>query len=236
MKTAVAVAVLTMLLAPAASAQTAQVPRPPDAFLASSSGEVKAEIQAYCWTEPDEGGGFIGVCADNFNPIDPAQAVVVDQGDLLTLRFDRPIRPHSISVSRRETSTSPPIETFNVPADNPTEFRAEFPPGTHIITMFTRWPQGDASYVFEVTVRPFQPHLGVLTPEIVDALARLTEAARGLGVGEGLFEQQMAALLASTAALTTALRNMVNALLGGQAGVVAPGFPGLGTIVQSTYR
>jgi hypothetical protein len=41
MRSAVAVAVLTLLVAP-----TAPMPRPPDAFLASISGEVKAEIQA----------------------------------------------------------------------------------------------------------------------------------------------------------------------------------------------
>ena len=213
MRTAVAVAVLTMLLAPAASAQTAQMPRPPDAFLASSSGEVKAEMQAYCWTEPDGSGGFIGVCADNFNPIDPAQAVVVEQGDLLTLRFDRPIRPNSISVSRREISTSPAIETFAIPADNPTQFRANFPLGTHIVTIFTTWPQGDAMYVFEVAVRSSQPDLGVPLPEILDAFARLTEAARSLGVG-AFFEQQLAVLLASTTTLDTALQDMVNAVLG----------------------
>lgn len=236
MKAAVAVAVLTMLLAPAASAQTAQAPRPPDAFLASSLGEVKAEIQAYCWTEPDEGGALIGVCADNFRPIDPAQAVVVNEGDLLTLRFDRPISPHSISVSRREVSTSPPIETFNVLAANPTHFRANFPPGTHIITMFTTWPQGDASYVFEVSVRPVRPHLDVLSSEILDALARLTEAAQGLGVGDGVVQRQITALLASAAAVTTALQDVVYSLLGGQAGVVAPGFPALGAIMQSTHR
>lgn len=79
---------------------------------------------------------------------------MVDQGALVTLRFDRPLRPTSISASRRQTSTSPPLETFAVPADNPTQFRVDFPPGTHIVTMFTVWPQGDALYVFEVTVRP----------------------------------------------------------------------------------
>ena len=152
MRTAVAVAVLTML-APAASAQTGPTPRPTGRVPRLLAGEVRAEIQAYCWRETGAGSG---ICADDFRPIDPPQALVVDRGELVTLRFDRPLRPNSISVSRRETSVSAPLETFNVAPDNPTRFRVNFPPGTHIVTMFTLWPQGDAAYVFEVTVRPMR--------------------------------------------------------------------------------
>ena len=92
MRTAVAVAVLTFLLAPAASAQTLPDLRPPDAYLSSpSSGEMKAEIQAFSWSEPDGSGGIIGVCGDRFDAIDPAQAVVVTQGDL-GVTADRDVR------------------------------------------------------------------------------------------------------------------------------------------------
>ena len=211
--TAVAVAVLTMVLAPAASAQTSPPDRPPDAFLSSSSGEVKGQVQAYCWSEVDASGSSVGVCADRFDPIDPAQAVVVDQGQFLTLRFDRPIRPESITVSRRETSVSfPPTQQFEVPADNPTRFRADFPPGTHIVTVLARWApggaaHGDAIYVFKVTVRA-RPAPGGLTPEVRDAIARLAEAARQLHSGDGSFEQRRATLLAARAALVAALREM----------------------------
>ncbi len=209
MRSAVAVAVLTMLLAPAASAQTAD-PRPPDAHLASPSQEVKAEIQAYCWTETDADGSGRGVCADRFDPIDPVQALVVDQGQLLTLRFDTPNRPDSISVSRRQTSTSAPIETFDVVPDNPSRFRADFPPGTHILTIFTKWPQGDATYVFEITVRTAQTGPSGTPPEILDAIALLTEAARGLAASDDLFEQRVQSFLASVAALVAAVQNLVN--------------------------
>jgi hypothetical protein len=147
---------------------------------------------------------------------------VVEQGGLLTLRFDRPIRPTSISVSRRESSTSPPLERFDVAADNPTQFRANFPVGTHIITMFTTWPQGDATYVFEVTVTPFQPGLGVLSPEILDAITRLTEAARHVADGDGLLAPRIAALVASTESLAATVQEMVDALVGGLAGLVDP--------------
>ena len=215
MRTAVATAVLVMLLAPAASAQTVPSPRPPDAFLSSSSGEVKGEMQFSCWWEPDASGGFVGLCADIFSPIDPPRSLVVNQGEVVTLRFDRPIRPNSISVSRRENSVSTPLQTFGVPADNPTQFRADFPPGTHIVTVFATWPQGDAGYVFELTVLPSQPVVGGLTPEILAAIARVTETARLLTAGNAQFEQQIAAVFASTDALTTSLLDMVDALLNG---------------------
>ena len=215
MTTAVAVAVMTMLLAPAAAAQTNPPPRPPDAFLSSSSGEVKGEVQAFCWIEVDPSGSGRGVCADGLAPIHPSQAVVVDQGQFLSLRFDRPIPPGSITVSRRETSVSfPPIQQFEVPADNPTRFRADFPPGTHILTVLARWApggaaHGEAIYVFKVTVRP-RPAPGGLTPDVRDALARLAEASRQLHAGDGSFEQRRATLLAARAALVAALREMVN--------------------------
>jgi hypothetical protein len=208
MRTAVAAAVLTLVLAPAASAQTLPDLRPPDAFLSSpSSDEVKADIQAYCWQEPDASGGFNSLCADRFDAIDPAQAVVVTQGDLLTLRFDRPIRPRSVTVSRVETSVSPPIETFEVPADNPTRFRADLPPGTHILRVFTTWEQGDAIYIFEVTVRPPAPGPGFLPPEVLDALARISEA-----VG-GRLEEQLSEVLASTELLIATLQDLFSRLL-----------------------
>lgn len=213
MRTAIAVVVLTVLLAPAASAQTTQFPEPPDAFLASTSGEVKAEIQFYCWSETQPNGESLFICADKFLPIDPPVALRVTQGEVLTLRFDRPIQPDSIRVSRRADSLSEPIQSFDVPADNPTQFRADFPPGTHIVTVSTLWPQGDAYYVFELTVSPSHPQTGVLPPEILDAIARVTEAARLLIAGDGLFEQRLADVFASTADITAGLQDLINAVL-----------------------
>lgn len=213
-RTAVAVVILSVLLAPAALAQTTQLPKPPDAFLSSASGEVKGEIQFYCWREPQPNGEFLNVCADNFNPIDPPVALTVNQGELVTLRFDRPIEPNSARVSRRSSSLSEPIQSFDVPADNPTRFRADFPPGTHIVTIFTVWPQGDAYYVFELTVRPSQPQPGVLPPEFLNAIARVTEAARSLAAGDALFETRLAAVLAATAEITAGLEDLVIGILG----------------------
>lgn len=226
MRTAVATAVLVMLLAPAASAQTVPgQPRPPDAFLSSASGEVRGEIQFYCWSEPDGSGGFVAICGDNFNPIDPPQSLVVHQGEVVTLHFDRPIRPNSIRVNRSETSLSTPLQTFGVPADNPTQFRADFPPGNHIVTVSTTWPQGDAMYVFELTVLPSQPVVGGLSPEILAGIARVRETARLLTAGSAQFEQQLAAVFASADALTASLLDMVDEILGG-AFTTVPSQPG----------
>ena len=209
MRTAVAVAVLTMVLAPAASAQTVPDVRPPDAYLSSSSGEARGEVQMFCWSEPDGSGGTIGVCGDRFDDIDPDQSLVVGQGELLTLRFDPPFRPTSVRVSRVERSTGPPIQTFEIPADNPTQFRADFPPGTHILRVFTRWPQGDAIYVFEVTVLAGQPPSGALPPEVLDAIARVVDAARALVAVGGRIDGHLSDLLASAAALLAALEDLV---------------------------
>ena len=162
MKTAVTAVVVSLLLAPTAWGQTTStsgqagsttttvVLRPPDAFLSSSSGEVRGEIRSYCWSE-----GGQGLCADRFGPIDPAVALSVEQGERLTLRFDRAISPTSITVTARDSPgwpEPPPTQTFSVPAANPTQFPTDFPPGTYFLSVFTDWDQGDATYVFEVTV------------------------------------------------------------------------------------
>ena len=229
MTTAVAVAVLTLLVAPAASGQARPDPRPPDAFLSSSSGEVKGEFYHFCWTEADPSGGpgaTVGQCADRFQVIVPDRAVVVDQGQFLTLRFDPAIRPDSIAGSLRgppppvpAPPSIPPvfpplIQRFQVPADTPTRFRADFPPGTYTLLFDVRWrgappapPYGDALYVFELTVTP-RPAPGRLPPEVREAMARLHEAARDLRVRDGLVEQRRATFLASRAALVAALREM----------------------------
>ncbi|MDQ4089057.1 MAG: hypothetical protein M3163_01950 [Actinomycetota bacterium] len=167
-KTLVTAAFLTMALTAPASAQTSGSehgdPRPPDAFLASSYGEVRGELRAYCWPESSPTGTEATVCADRFGPIDPAVALTVETGGGLTLRFDRPISPTSITVQVRESPNSwgsppgsDPIHTFGVQPGNPAEFRADFAPGTYFLTVFTTWGEGDerygdAVYEFEISV------------------------------------------------------------------------------------
>jgi hypothetical protein len=102
---------------------------------------------------------------------------------------------------------SPPLETFDVPADNPTRFRADFPPGTHILRVSTTWEQGDAIYVFKVTVQPRTPGPGFLPPEIVDAIARIREGV----------DLRIEEVLASTEALIATLQDLFSRLLPAQA-------------------
>lgn len=171
MRTAVTVVVVSLLLVPAAWAQTTtttgipttttvdappptlpppdQLPRPPDAFLGSASGEVRGEIQMSCWREPP-----LFVCSDRFQPIDPAVSLTVQTGELLTLRFDRPISPTRVTVFRsdRPAFPFPTVNALEVPAANPTQFRADLAPGTYFLSVSTLWEQGDATYVFEITV------------------------------------------------------------------------------------
>ena len=108
---------------------------------------------------------------------------------------------------------SPPLETFEGPADNPTRFRADFPAGTHILRVFTTWEQGDAIYVFEVTVHPRPPGPGLLPPEVADAIARIRDAAGGFAVVDRRLEERLSAVLASTEALIAALHEIVNQLV-----------------------
>ncbi len=200
MRAAVAVAVLTLLVAPAASAQTVPDVRPPDAYLSSATGgEVKAEIQAYCWREPRPDGGGFGVCADRFDAIDPAQTLVVTQGDLLTLRFDQPLQPRSVTVERVATSVSPPLQTVTAPPENPTRFRADFPPGTHILRVFTQWEQGDAMYVFEVSVQPRPLGPGIIPADILEAIGDL--------------EGRLSEVLASVAAILAGVEELLSQFL-----------------------
>jgi hypothetical protein len=158
MKMAITAALVTLVLVPAAAAQTTSTsvptttvsaPRPPDAFLSSNSGEVKGEIQNFCWIE-----GSLNICADRFQPIDPASALIAQPGESLTLRFDRPISPTRIRVFRSNVPAFPfPSENaFDVPAGNPTQFTLNLPPGTYFLGISTNWAQGDATYVFEVNV------------------------------------------------------------------------------------
>jgi Ca2+-binding RTX toxin-like protein len=102
-----------------------------------------------CWVE-----GPLGVCGDRFDPIDPAVSLNVQTGELLTLRFDRPISPTRVTVFRsdRPAFPFPTVNALEVPPANPTQFRADLAPGTYFLFVSTTWAQGHASYVFEITV------------------------------------------------------------------------------------
>lgn len=155
MKRALVLAVVVLVLAAAPGSAQTTGPVPPNAFLASSSGEVEGEFRAYCWTKTDSTGAMERICADWFGSIDPAVALTVEAGEPLTLRFDRPISPSSITVLRRDSPSSLPVRLLDIPAGNPTVFTLDLPPGTHFLTVSTWWGhQDDATYEFEVDIQP----------------------------------------------------------------------------------
>ena len=189
MRTAVAVAVLTFLLAPAASAQTVPDLRPPDAYLSSpSSGEMKAEIQAFSWSEPDGSGGIIGVCGDRFDAIDPAPG---RRGDR------RRPRCHRRSRRSRSRPTTPPAPG---PTSRPAPtLSGSSPRGSRVTPSICSRPSS-----------PRPPGPGLLPPEILDAIARIRDAAGGFALVDGRLEEGLSEVLAATEALIAALHELVN--------------------------
>ena len=87
----------------------------------------------------------MGICLDRL-AFEPDAVLVVQQGETLTLRFSA-MTPTEVHLQRGDQST-PLI------ASNPVRFTADFPAGSsHVVSFFTRWLQGDASYVVRLNVR-----------------------------------------------------------------------------------
>ena len=76
---------------PAAVFDRAQAPRPPNAYLASSSGEVRGDQDSYSW---------VGRDADVFGLREPKQELNVGRGEALVLRFDSGSTPTAVRVAR----------------------------------------------------------------------------------------------------------------------------------------
>lgn len=124
--------------------------RSPTATLASEAGEVEGVRGSYCWTPDDHQAG---TCADAI-PTDPDEALVVRQGETLTLAFDHPHGPKSVRIHRYEDPfEGDAVEEVDVPDENPARFTTDFPKGTFWLTVSSFWDEGDAYYYFEVDVR-----------------------------------------------------------------------------------
>jgi hypothetical protein len=125
--------------------------RPPDAFLAGASGEVRLDPGSFCWSGPVPGsaGLFGTLCADAAQR-DPDATLVVSPGETLTLRFSTGT-PTEVILQREDVGRG------LAPA-NPVRFTVDLPAGsTPVISFFTRWPQGDASYSVRLQVRAATP-------------------------------------------------------------------------------
>ncbi len=151
---------------------------PPAAELMAASGAQVAEIGTYCWTE-----GAQGLCADFAGLPVPSTALVVAQGEAVTMRV--PGISHIANVhleiydhAAAEPSNDhqiiyyPPPESTSVPvSDDGTTVTmvADLPSGEYVVSLFVTFPQdtasvptpnavtssasGDAQYGFHIVVR-----------------------------------------------------------------------------------
>lgn len=121
--------------------------RPPHAFLAGASGEVRLPPGGYCWRGPvpNAQGQLVGVCTAS-SSIDPPVTLVVRRGETLTMRFEAPGGPTQVQFSRNGAVTT-------LGAGNPVRFRADFPSGFQTLEIATRWLQGDVFYPVRLDVR-----------------------------------------------------------------------------------
>lgn len=125
--------------------------QPPAALLSGLNGEVRLDRGSSCWKRPDRDvpGGFIGVCADVFDRV-PEALLEVRAGETLSLRFDTVLSPTFVQLTRGEQATQ-------LTPGNPTRFVPDLPVGIHVVHLFTRWSQGDASYSVRLDVRAASP-------------------------------------------------------------------------------
>ncbi len=121
--------------------------RPPVAFLAGASGEVRLDQGGFCWRSatPNAEGQLVGVCTAVI-PVDPPVTLVVTRGETLTLRFDAPGAPSQVRVAEGGDVTA-------LGAANPVRFAADHPVGFHTLDFTTVWLQGDVSYRVRLDVR-----------------------------------------------------------------------------------
>lgn len=148
------------------TATTLVVPRLPTATLSGVSGQVPGELSSNCWPVPT--GGTVCGHYDYVGPGPNPPTLAVTQGESLTLRFDPPLAVATLSASfwPAGPGSQTPVP-LDVPASDPSSFRATMGPGTYLISLnvtFSAVPAGYVSYFFQIrvtapatTVRPAQP-------------------------------------------------------------------------------
>lgn len=166
-RTILAVAGLTLVLLPLVSARRsatdrstpgssvvpksvldrAQAPRPPSAYLSSSSGEVRGDQDSYSWVARD---------ADVFGPRDPKQELKVQRRESLVLRFDGEATPRTLRVGRFVTGPEFEVRVEDLvepEAANPTVFELDLQPGPVVLRITGWWGQHDSSYSFRLFIQ-----------------------------------------------------------------------------------
>lgn len=141
--------------------------RPPDAFLGVAGGgvEVKAEPAGFCWR-----GATSALCVTPVPAVqrfDRAPRLLLRQGEPLSLRFAGKMAPTQITVRRAATPGGADVQSLAVNPQNPTQFTPDFPEGTHLVTISTRWAPGSAEYNVKLqvirTAPPANPRRGPVT-------------------------------------------------------------------------
>ena len=82
---------------------------------------------------------------------DRPPGLAVRAGETLTLRFAIGMAPTAV-VLQRGDELAAGVETA-LSATNPTVFVANLPVGVHVVTIATKWNQGDVSYRLTLDVR-----------------------------------------------------------------------------------
>lgn len=138
----------------------------PAAVLASSAGEQEGVYGGACWRQPPGSGppGLARCASVIIHDPFPRTPLLVRPGESLGLRFDPPLVPDDVTISRLADFGSPALQTVSAPSTSPTSFRADFPEGTFILRAVTRFSQGAVPYYFAVTVRGSAPPAEPNTP------------------------------------------------------------------------
>ena len=131
----------------------------PTAVLAASSGEQAGVYGGACWQLPP-GSNPPGLtrCASVLiaDPF-PRSALLVRPGESLEVRFDPPLVPDEVTVTRSTGVHTPGLQTLSATPTSPTRFGAAFPEGTFILDVQVRFAQGVVPYFFAVRVQATAP-------------------------------------------------------------------------------
>lgn len=151
---------------PSTTTTTVVVPPIPGATLSGASGQVAGEMSSSCWPLPT-GETACGI-VDYIEPGPNPPTLAVTQGEVLTLRFDPALAVATLTAGFSIVGPpSRPGPALDLPASNPSSFRATMAPGTYLIGVtvtFSAVPAGHVGYFFQIrvsapvtTVRPAQP-------------------------------------------------------------------------------
>ena len=124
------------------------VSAPPQIRLEAGGSFVEGYLGGYCWAS----GKDPAICVDPLRPVfeqEPAHQV----GASIHLKVDQPL-PDSLTLTLRSGGLSGnDVVSESVPVEGSVEWRPAVDPGEYILIVAGKWPQGDASYMFKVSLQ-----------------------------------------------------------------------------------